>query len=205
MTGRYILSIDQASVDMGWAILYITPDVIKVVSSGVHHSSPSLPNGVRYREKCEFIKYICGKMIKAGRKISAIVYEEVPEEENYLKTRDVLNQVLGCVMMTISEMNPSVYESKMNVNNWKSKAGIRSKTRDLQKQEGIDRVFDIFGISVLKDDESDAIMMGLSSYRQGLYQKIIEHEEILLGIRYKNGKIKKKLWEEYYGKSIEKD
>ena len=144
-------------------------------------------------------------MNEKGIKFSAIVYEQVPEEDTKLKTRDVLNQMLGCVKMTVSQIKPLVFEDMLNVKSWKAKAGIRSKTRDLQKKEGMDRVFQIFGIEVDNDDESDAIMMGISSYKQGIYEKIIVHEEIQLGLRFKNGKIKKKAWEEYYGESLKKD
>jgi hypothetical protein len=171
---RFFLSIDQATSNLGWSLNIVKGLTFKPVKTGLHKTKPSLPNGERYFEKYRFINSLVTQLEKNNIKISYVVMEEVPQSETYSATRDTLNQLLGCFKMLFFQINMGL--EILNCNHWKARAGLRSKDREHQKAEGIRRVKALYNIDVETDDVSDAILIGLASTKDGIYDKIIAKE-----------------------------
>jgi hypothetical protein len=180
---RFFISLDQATNNLGWSLNMVKGLSSKPIKYGVHVTKASLPNGERYFEKYRFLKSLVSQLGKSNIKVSYIVLEEVPQSDTYSATRDTLNQLLGCLRMLGYQLDIPI--ETLNVKHWKARAGIRHKDRIRQKAEGMGRVKGLYNIEVESDDVSDAILIGVASVRDGLYEKIMQEEA-------KNAKIQKK-------------
>lgn len=95
--------------------------------------------------------------------IDTVVFEEVPvSRKTNLNTTVVLLKLLGIMELLACQKQIEVHI--MNVNYWKSKAGITSRTRNDQKLESIDlackRWSTYKSIIAKSDDVADALNMG---------------------------------------------
>lgn len=95
--------------------------------------------------------------------IDTVVFEEVPvSRKTNLNTTVVLLKLLGIMELLARQKKITTYI--MNVNYWKSKAGIKSRTRNSQKLESIElackRWSAYKSIVAKSDDVADALNMG---------------------------------------------
>lgn len=164
---RYI-ALDQATVDCGFCVVEVDGDDFKILESGMNHTPSSKPLAKRNYEKIKFIQSLVDKY-----NLRQIYYEEVHLGGGYSKATSALNKLIG-VIEVFCDQNGYYYQ-KLNVNNWKRIVGIKSRTRDLQKKEGIAIVKELFGIECKTDDESDAILIGIATFKKGLYHTGVEY------------------------------
>lgn len=125
---RKVLVIDQATKNVGYNIINIADGKISWVDCKVAKFKGADTTG----RICDVMKMLID--IHREHSLTDLVLEDVPlERKTNVKTMVVLLKLLGCLEATSFRLGIKTHV--MNVNRWKALAGIKSRTRDLQKSE----------------------------------------------------------------------
>ncbi|MGL4970702.1 MAG: crossover junction endodeoxyribonuclease RuvC, partial [Cetobacterium sp.] len=157
---RKVLVIDQATLNLGYNIIEIDENKIRWVECDILKIRGSITVG----RICQVMKFVI-QTIKTHN-ITDLVLEDVPlDRKTNIKTMVVLLKLLGCLEAVA--FNIGIECHIMNVKNWKALAGIRSRTRDLQKSESIQLSLKRWSqyskaITSNGDDVSDSLNIGLA-------------------------------------------
>lgn len=157
---RRVLVIDQATKNIGYNIIEIKDNKIKWIECKV----AKIKGDVTIGRICDVMKLIMD--IHKEFNLTDIVFEDVPlERKTNVKTMIVLLKLLGCLEATAWRLGLKSYI--MNVNHWKALAGIKSRTRDLQKSESMQLALKRwvqYADVILSngDDVADSLNMGYS-------------------------------------------
>lgn len=157
---RKVLVIDQATKNIGYNIIEISDVKVKWVACEVLKVRGENTIG----RICQVMKTVIGIIREHG--ITDLVLEDVPlERKTNVTTMVVLLKLLGCLEAVA--FNLGVKTHIMNVKNWKALAGIKSRTRDLQKSESIQLALLRWSqyanaITSNGDDVADALNIGLA-------------------------------------------
>ncbi|MGL6023765.1 MAG: hypothetical protein ACRCZ9_08490 [Fusobacteriaceae bacterium] len=155
---RRVLVIDQATQNLGYNIIEIKDSSIRWIDCKGFKVRGSVTAG----RMCLVMKKIIA--LCKEFQITDIVLEDVPlDRKTNIKTMVVLIKLLGCIEALA--FNLAIPCEIMNVKNWKSLAGIKSRTRDLQKSESIEIALKRWSqytseIVANSDDVADSLMMG---------------------------------------------
>lgn len=166
---KKILVIDQATKNIGYNIIEIADGKIRWVECKVVKIKGSVTIG----RICDVMKLVMD--IHKAHNLTDIVLEDVPlERKTNVKTMVVLLKLLGCLEAVSYKIGISTHI--MNVNHWKALAGIKSRSRDLQKSESVRLSLGRWPqyteeITSNGDDVPDALNMGYAWLKEQGYIK----------------------------------
>lgn len=157
---KNILVIDQATISTAYTIISIEDNKPKYKRAS--HVKLHGSRDTRFR-MLELFDLVCGLIEEHN--IDTLVIEEVitSRSKNWSVT-EVLLELKGVMMLISAKYNLKFVV--MNINKWKTTAGIKSTTRDRQKAESIGlalKRFPIFKDIIIDcDDVADALNMSYS-------------------------------------------
>lgn len=145
-----VLALDQSSITTGWSVF----EDDKLFEYG-HFTLNDKDLGVRlnkFRHKLE--------LLIADYEIDEVIYEDIQLQNNVsnnVQTFKVLAEVIGIIQDQCIEFN--IPSSAVLAVVWKSKIGIKGKTRPEQKKNAQQYVIDKYKIKPTQD-EADSICIG---------------------------------------------
>lgn len=145
-----VLALDQSSIENGWAVVEGTDTLVKYGSFRLDRRQ-----ALEERMAQMFIELEC---LITEWEPDMIAYEGISYQRN-VNVFKVLAQVQMAVMMV--SLNNGVKSVEVYPATWRSKTGVKARTRDLQKAEAIDKVEELYGVR-LPEDVAEAVLIGLS-------------------------------------------
>lgn len=142
-----ILALDQSTKHTGWA--FFNDD--NLVKSGVINSNPKSNSYDRMHQMHTAIRDLVDDLSPA-----AVAFEQVQFQSNY-KVYSQLSQMQGIVLSIL--FDAGIPFCIIEPSSWKSFAGIEGRKREVQKENTINKAYEVYGVSV-SEDEADAIFIG---------------------------------------------